>query len=130
MIRKNKKFIDPRYFMNEKMERILNEEVQDPLGAALYRQLIRNQAQRPEMAVDVGELFDDETGLVWQELAQMGAGEEEIQRMKGQKSEYYHSKSGKSSNVDGDIYEWVRVGMPGNDKIYLDPHYLPGGKGK
>ena len=119
-IRKNTRRIDPRYFLHETTHRDLNENVGDPVGAALHKQLVNNRAQSPETAMDVGELFDSERGLVWQERAQMGADEDLIIRLKGQKVEYYQSKVGRSTTASGQSYNWNKVGMPGEDKIYLD----------
>jgi hypothetical protein len=121
--RKNVKRIDPRYFMAEKMDRVLNENVGDPVGAALHNQLTRNKATTPTMAMDVGELFDSERGLVWQELARMGIDEDDIHRMKGQKSEYYERDSGRGTNPRGEAYVWLKVGISGEDKIYIDPEW-------
>jgi len=122
IFRKNKKRIDPRYFLDETTYRDLNENVSDPVGAALHTQLVNNRAQSPETAMDVGELFDSEKGLVWQELATMGADEDLINRLKGQKEEYYNKGGGGGINIasDGRSYKWAAVGMSGEDKIYLD----------
>ena len=122
-LKEQKIFDNWRNYLNETTYRVLNENVSDPVGAALHSQLIRNKATSPRMAMDVGELFDSERGLVWAELAQMGLDEDDIHRMKGQKSEYYDSDSGRSITARGEAYVWLKVGMPGEDKIYIDPEW-------
>ena len=94
MIRKNKKFIDPRYFMDEKMERPLNEASIGPdnpnaLLQAVERHLnqSRDVAQRHGIRAD--ELFNTDKGFVWKALEQAGHSPDRLQHMKSQVSEFY-----------------------------------------
>jgi len=118
MIRKNKKFIDPRYFMDEKMERPLNEG--KDVGGALHQTLLQNNAKDPDTAMDLEDLFGA-NGFVWAMLREWGVSDEEIQQYGiPQKQEFYDNAGGQIASESGDIVRWAKTGMRGQDKIYID----------
>ena len=79
MRRKNTKFIDPRYFMDEKMERVLNEgygpqehaTLTAAMPAALVKQL-QDSATSRTTGIEVNALFNSSDGVVWRMLEDAG----------------------------------------------------------
>jgi len=79
MIRKNKKFIDPRYFMDEKLERPLNEGIGPQEHATLIaamplalEQQLKNSTASRTTGMEVDVLFNSSAGVVWKMLKSAG----------------------------------------------------------
>ena len=95
MIRKNKKFIDPRYFMDEKMERVLNEVSIGPDNPnALLQAVERHLNQSSNLAqgqegIRADELFNTDKGYVWKALEAAGHSPDRLQYMQNQVREFY-----------------------------------------
>jgi hypothetical protein len=115
MIRKNKKFIDPRYFMDEKME--LREGAiggARPHEQALQRQLRDAEATSPEQAIRAKEIFDSRNGTLWAALESGGIDPREIQRIQNSFMQKY------TIGTEGPLPDgkWVIAGTPNRETIY------------
>ena len=115
MIRKNKKFIDPRYFMDEKME--LTEGALGggrPHEQALQRQLMDAEATSPEQAIRAKEIFDLQNGTLWAALESGGVDPRQIQRIQKSFMQKY-TVGAEGPLPDG---KWVIGGTPNRETIY------------
>ena len=118
-IRKNKKRIDPRYFLHETTHRGLEEGAiggASPHEQALQRQLVDAEATSPEQAIRAKEIFDLQNGTLWATLESGGIDPRQIQRIQRSFMQRY-TIGAEGSLPDG---KWVIAGEPNRETIYAE----------
>ena len=102
--------------IKEELSKVLNE-ANVSIERALKELLVNSQANSPEKAMRVDDLFHHDKGYVWHKMVELGVPPRRIEQQKNEKAQFY--RVGNRGYLEQGM-AWVVTGTATDPKVHLE----------